>query len=75
MSQIRMLMRTVVILHTLPMTVKLVADTAARQRKAKYDIATPAAHDTLSAQICEKGRGGRSSSAGLRAGEMGRARA
>ena len=35
MSQIRMLMRTVVILHTLPMTVNEVAETAARQRKAK----------------------------------------
>ena len=35
LSQIRMLMRTVVILHTLPMTVNEVAETAARQRKAK----------------------------------------
>jgi hypothetical protein len=36
-------------LQTLPMTVNEVADTAARQRKAKYDIATPAAQERLSA--------------------------
>ena len=35
LSQIEMLMSTVTILHTLPMTVNDVAETAARQRKAK----------------------------------------
>ena len=44
-----MLMRTVVILHTLPMTVKEVAETAERQRKAKYDIAVPRVHESARA--------------------------
>ena len=33
------------------LTVKEVAETAARQRKAKYDMKTPEAHDTRRAQI------------------------
>ena len=49
MSQMEILMSTVRILHTLPMTVNEVAETAARHRKAKYDMATPAAHEIMSA--------------------------
>ena len=51
LSQIEMLIKTVRILQTLPTTVKDVAETAARQRKAKYDIATPAAQEMERAVI------------------------
>ena len=44
-------------MHTFPRMVKQVAETDARQRKAKYEMPTPKAQETVSAAMCAMGRG------------------
>eukprot|EP00193_Tetraselmis_chui_P017356 CAMPEP_0177782166 /NCGR_PEP_ID=MMETSP0491_2-20121128/18293_1 /TAXON_ID=63592 /ORGANISM="Tetraselmis chuii, Strain PLY429" /LENGTH=69 /DNA_ID=CAMNT_0019302389 /DNA_START=62 /DNA_END=268 /DNA_ORIENTATION=- len=51
LSQMMQFMTTVAILHMMPTTVKEVADTMARSKKAEYDMATPTTQETVSAAM------------------------